>query len=92
MIIGGDKKYIIIYLFNSFVLPQVGITTDELDQVVHNKIVSEGAYPSPLLYKNFPKSVCTSVNNVVCHGIPDDRKLCDGDIVNVDVTVGEKTV
>lgn len=66
---------------------KVGMTTDEVDQAVHEKCVMEGAYPSPLLYKGFPKSVCTSVNNVTCHGIPDDRKLCDGDIVNVDITV-----
>ena len=46
-----------------------------------------GAYPSPLQYKSFPKSVCTSVNNVACHGIPDDRSLMDGDVINVDVTV-----
>lgn len=50
-------------------------------------IVSNGAYPSPLNYLGFPKSVCTSVNNVACHGIPDDRPLQDGDILNIDVTV-----
>lgn len=66
---------------------QVGLTTDQLDNIVHDAIVSKGAYPSPLNYKGFPKSVCTSVNNVVCHGIPDNRPLQDGDIVNVDITV-----
>eukprot|EP00053_Salpingoeca_punica_P013195 m.118902 g.118902 ORF g.118902 m.118902 type:complete len:313 (+) comp16138_c0_seq1:97-1035(+) len=64
-----------------------GITTEELDVLVHEKIIQEGAYPSPLNYRGFPKSVCTSVNNVVCHGIPDNRALEDGDIINVDVTV-----
>lgn len=61
--------------------------TDEIDEVAHNMIVEAGAYPSPLLYSGFPKSVCTSVNNVVVHGIPDLRPLEDGDIVNVDITV-----
>lgn len=55
--------------------------------MVHNLCIKYGAYPSPLNYKNFPKSVCTSVNNVTCHGIPDDRPLEDGDIINVDITV-----
>ncbi|RZC36033.1 Peptidase M24 domain containing protein [Asbolus verrucosus] len=66
---------------------QVGQTTDALDTFVHDFIVTHEAYPSPLNYKHFPKSVCTSVNNVACHGIPDDRKLEDGDIINIDVTV-----
>lgn len=64
-----------------------GITTDEIDRVVHDATVAAGAYPSPLNYFHFPKSVCTSVNEVICHGIPDCRPLEDGDIVNVDVTV-----
>eukprot|EP01023_Acetabularia_acetabulum_P023141 TRINITY_DN22713_c1_g1_i1.p1 TRINITY_DN22713_c1_g1~~TRINITY_DN22713_c1_g1_i1.p1 ORF type:complete len:388 (-),score=59.70 TRINITY_DN22713_c1_g1_i1:697-1860(-) len=63
-----------------------GITTDEIDKVVHEATIQAGAYPSPLNYFSFPKSVCTSVNEVICHGIPDNRKLVDGDIVNVDVT------
>lgn len=54
---------------------------------MHNRIISSNAYPSPLRYAGFPKSVCTSVNNVACHGIPDDRPLQDGDIINVDITV-----
>jgi len=66
---------------------QCGVTTDEIDSIAHDACISAGAYPSPLLYRGFPKSICTSVNNVACHGIPDDRPLCDGDIVNVDVTV-----
>ncbi|XP_073957845.1 methionine aminopeptidase 1D, mitochondrial isoform X2 [Choristoneura fumiferana] len=64
-----------------------GITTDEIDELVHFLTVEAGAYPSPLHYKGFPKSVCTSVNNVAVHGIPDLRPLQDGDIVNVDITV-----
>lgn len=63
------------------------MTTNQIDGIVHNEAIRHNAYPSPLHYKGFPKSVCTSVNNVTCHGIPDDRKLLDGDIVNVDVTV-----
>jgi len=64
-----------------------GITTDELDALAHTECIVRGAYPSPLQYRGFPKSICTSVNNVACHGIPDDRPLCDGDIINIDVTV-----
>jgi methionyl aminopeptidase len=64
-----------------------GVTTDDLDAVAHEAYIARGGYPSPLRYKGFPKSVCTSVNEVICHGIPDDRKLRDGDIVNVDVTI-----
>ncbi|KAG6911057.1 hypothetical protein DXG01_004571 [Tephrocybe rancida] len=70
-----------------------GITTDELDEIVHRATIERNAYPSPLNYRNFPKSVCTSVNEVVCHGIPDQRKLRDGDIINIDVSLyfeGEK--
>ncbi|HEX3540305.1 MAG TPA: type I methionyl aminopeptidase [Acidimicrobiales bacterium] len=64
-----------------------GITTDELDAVCHQACLARGAYPSPLGYRGYPKSVCTSVNEVICHGIPDDRPLADGDIVDLDVTV-----
>ena len=63
-----------------------GITTDEIDQVVHNFIISQNAYPSGVYFMGFPKSLCTSVNEVVCHGIPNTRPLQDGDIVNLDVT------
>ncbi|MFM7045049.1 MAG: type I methionyl aminopeptidase [Ilumatobacteraceae bacterium] len=63
-----------------------GITTDEIDVVVHDATIERGAYPSPLNYHGYPKSVCTSVNEVICHGIPDSRVLEDGDIVNIDVT------
>lgn len=64
-----------------------GATTDEIDRVVHEACVEAGAYPAPLRYFDFPKSVCTSVNEVICHGIPDARELQEGDAVNVDVTV-----
>lgn len=63
-----------------------GVTTDELDRVGHEFLCDHGAYPSTLGYRHFPKSLCTSVNEVVCHGIPDARVLEDGDIVNVDIT------
>ncbi|MCK0114086.1 type I methionyl aminopeptidase [Ornithinimicrobium sp. F0845] len=63
-----------------------GVTTDELDRIGHEFLVDHGAYPSTLGYRGFPKSLCTSVNEVICHGIPDSRRLEDGDIVNVDIT------
>ena len=59
---------------------------DEIDRLVHEASIERGAYPSPLNYHNFPKSCCTSVNEVICHGIPDDRKLEAGDVVNIDIT------
>eukprot|EP00397_Hematodinium_sp_SG-2012_P041177 GEMP01045289.1.p1 GENE.GEMP01045289.1~~GEMP01045289.1.p1 ORF type:complete len:347 (+),score=59.60 GEMP01045289.1:61-1101(+) len=64
-----------------------GTTGEQVDDALHEFIVSNGAYPSPLNYRNFPKSVCVSVNEVICHGIPDTRPFEEGDIVNVDVTV-----
>jgi len=64
-----------------------GVTTDALDALAHTACIARGGYPSPLNYHGFPKSLCTSVNEVICHGIPDDRALIDGDIVNLDVTV-----
>jgi len=63
-----------------------GVTTDEIDVYVHDLCIERNSYPSPLNYNHFPKSVCTSVNEVICHGIPDSRPLQDGDIVNIDVT------
>ncbi|XP_074274809.1 methionine aminopeptidase 1B, chloroplastic-like isoform X2 [Silene latifolia] len=68
-------------------LVRPSVTTDEIDKAVHQMIVDNGAYPSPLGYGGFPKSVCTSVNECMCHGIPDSRQLQDGDIINIDVTV-----
>lgn len=64
-----------------------GVTTDELDALAHDLTVAAGAYPSPLNYSGFPKSICTSVNEVICHGIPDNRPLKAGEIVNLDITV-----
>jgi methionyl aminopeptidase len=63
-----------------------GVTTDRLDQIVHDYICDAGAYPSTLGYRNYPKSCCTSLNEVICHGIPDTTVIQDGDIVNIDVT------
>ena len=72
-----------------FITPYVqpGVTTEELDRLCHDFIVERNAIPAPLNYRGFPKSICTSINHVVCHGIPGPRKLLDGDIVNIDVTV-----
>ena len=64
-----------------------GVKTDELDRIGHEFMLDHGCYPSTLGYRHFPKSLCTSVNEVICHGIPDDRPLQDGDIVNIDITV-----
>jgi len=67
---------------------KAGITTDELDKLCHDYIVNiQKAIPAPLNYKGFPKSICTSLNHQICHGIPSNRKLKDGDILNIDVTV-----
>jgi methionyl aminopeptidase len=65
---------------------QVGMSTNQLDVIVHDFLISNGAYPSTLGYRGFPKSCCTSVNEIICHGIPDDTEIQDGDIVNIDVT------
>ena len=65
---------------------RVGMRTNELDVIVHDFLISNGAYPSTLGYRGFPKSCCTSVNEIICHGIPDDLEIQDGDIVNIDVT------
>ncbi len=77
-------------------LVQPGVTTDQIDEACHNAAIERGAYPSPLLYPGskdpFPKSVCSSVNEVICHGIPDSRPLEDGDILNLDVTLFKEGV
>ena len=72
-----------------FITPHVqpGVTTDALDKLCHEFIVSRGAIPAPLNYRGFPRSICTSINHVVCHGIPGDRRLMEGDIINLDITV-----
>ena len=64
-----------------------GVTTEHLDRVCHEFVIAHGAIPAPLNYRGYPKSICTSINHVVCHGIPGDRRLEDGDILNIDVTV-----
>jgi len=84
MRVAGRVAAEVLQLAGQMVRP--GITTDEIDAYVHDITIERGAYPSPLNYRGFPKSVCTSVNEVICHGIPDDRVLQDGDIVNLDVT------
>jgi len=68
-----------------FVKP--GVTTDDIDRIVHEETVKRNAYPSPLNYNGFPKSCCTSINEVICHGIPDSTIVNEGDIINVDVTI-----
>jgi len=71
-----------------FIAPHVvpGVTTDRLDQLCHNFVAERGGISAPLNYRGFPKSICTSINHVVCHGIPGDKKLQEGDIINIDVT------
>ena len=66
---------------------QAGVTTEELNRICHDYIIANKAIPAPLNYRGFPKSICTSVNHVVCHGIPGPRVLQDGDVLNIDVTV-----
>ena len=85
MRIAGDAAKEILRQAGEFVRP--GITTDAIDVFVHDLTIKMGGYPSPLNYHNYPKSVCTSVNEVICHGIPDSRILLDGDIINLDVTI-----
>jgi methionyl aminopeptidase len=63
-----------------------GVTTDELDRIGHEFLIEHGAYPSTLGYRGYPKSLCASLNEVICHGIPDDTVVADGDIVNIDIT------
>ena len=81
----GQAAAEVLYKTAAAVAP--GVTTEELDVIAHDLIVAAGAYPSPLNYNGFPKAICTSVNEVICHGIPDNRRLVDGDIVNLDVTL-----
>lgn len=85
MRISGRLAASVLDFITDYVKP--GITTLELNDLCHQMIINNNAIPAPLNYRGFPKSICTSINHVVCHGIPDDRKLKDGDIVNIDVTV-----
>jgi methionyl aminopeptidase len=73
----------------NYVIPSIqpGVTTEQLNDLCHEFIIKQGATPAPLHYRGFPKSICTSVNHVVCHGIPSSKKLKIGDIINIDVTV-----
>ena len=86
MRVAGQLTADVLHMIRPHIVP--GITTDELDKICHDYIVNEQqAIPAPLDYHGFPKSICTSVNHQVCHGIPSDKKLKNGDIINVDITV-----
>lgn len=86
MRVSGHLAADVLLMITPYVKP--GVTTAELDDICHDYIVNtQKAIPAPLNYRGFPKSICTSVNHVVCHGIPGDKKLRDGDIVNIDITV-----
>ena len=86
MRVAGRLAADVLDMIGEYVVP--GVTTEELDRICHRYIVeTQQAVPAPLNYKGFPKSICTSVNHVVCHGIPGERKLKAGDTVNIDVTV-----
>ncbi len=81
----GDLAARTLDMITPHVVP--GVTTAELDRLCHDFILAHNAVPAPLNYRGFPKSICTSINHVVCHGIPGEKKLAEGDIVNIDVTV-----
>ena len=86
MRIAGKLAAQVLEMIGPFV--KAGVTTDELDKICHDFIINEqGAIPAPLNYRGFPKSICTSVNNQICHGIPGVKKLKSGDIINIDITV-----
>ncbi|ABM04705.1 methionine aminopeptidase, type I [Psychromonas ingrahamii 37] len=86
MRIAGQLAADVLTMIEPFI--QIGVTTNELDKICHDYIVDvQGCIPAPLNYHGFPKSVCTSVNYVVCHGIPNDKALRDGDSINIDITV-----
>lgn len=86
MRVAGQLAADVLTMIEPHVCP--GVTTDELDKLCHDYIVNQQhAIPAPLNYRGFPKSICTSINHVVCHGIPGSKKLKDGDIINIDVTV-----
>ena len=86
MRIAGKLAAEVLEMIEPYVVP--GVTTDELNQICHDYIVDvQNAIPAPLNYRGFPKSICTSINQQICHGIPSDKKLKSGDIVNIDITV-----
>ena len=81
----GQLAASILDYIGDFIKP--GVKTNSLNSLCHEMIIKNGAIPAPLNYKGFPKSICTSVNHIICHGIPGEKKLSDGDIINIDVTV-----
>lgn len=85
MRVAGRLAAEVLEMIETHVTP--GVTTEELNQICHDYIIAADAIPAPLNYHGFPKSICTSVNHVICHGIPNDKPLKDGDIVNIDITV-----
>src|ERR1700755_104556 len=86
MRVAGRLAADVLDMIGPYVVP--GVTTDELNEICHRYIVEvQRAIPAPLNYRGFPKSICTSVNHVVCHGIPSDKRLKQGDIINLDITV-----
>jgi methionyl aminopeptidase len=85
MRIAGSLAADVLNMITAYV--KKGISTEKLDEICHKYIISKGAIPAPLNYHGFPKSICTSVNNVVCHGIPNKKTLKNGDIINIDITV-----
>ena len=86
MRVAGRLAADVLDMIEDFVKP--GVSTNELDEICHKFIVEEqGATPAPLNYRGFPKSICTSVNHVVCHGIPSEKILKSGDFLNIDITV-----
>lgn len=85
MRVAGRLAALAVYHTASFIKP--GITTDQLDKIAHEFICDHGAYPSALEYRGYPKSICTSLNEVICHGIPDSTVCQEGDILNLDITV-----
>ena len=86
MRIAGKLAADVLDMIEPFVIP--GVTTEKLNQLCHDYIVNEQqAIPAPLNYRGFPKSICTSINHVICHGIPNEKKLKKGDIINIDITV-----
>lgn len=86
MRVAGKLAAEVLEMIEPFVIP--GVTTNELDQICHDYIINEQqAIPAPLNYRGFPKSICTSINYTICHGIPSDKRLKKGDIINIDITV-----
>ena len=86
MRVAGRLAAEVLEMIGEYVKP--GVTTEELDRICHDYIVNvQQAIPAPLNYKGFPKSICTSINHVVCHGIPNEKPLKDGDVLNIDITV-----